>query len=231
MTQINKILIFACTLSFLIVFSIQAQCLIFKVADEFKGTTTKESTMVVCNQEVIYETKHAESSKWLENNIKVTVPFEDYREYYDNEKKTIIKHRILANGTKLISYHLQDTLAWILSDESRTILGYKCYKAILPAKEAREKNITGEIEGDVIVWYTPEIPVSAGIGRLHGLPGLILTIEYSDATAFVVRVISVEKTETTIQKPPEGIEVPRELIEKSSPSKKELKKYMEVKGK
>lgn len=55
---------------------------------------------------------------------------------------------------------------WTLSDDTLTISGLFCYRA------------TGELYGKQwTVWYTEEIPSSAGPWKLRGLPGLIVKAE------------------------------------------------------
>ena len=55
------------------------------------------------------------------------------------------------------------TPVWIVTDSVKTIIGYECIKA------------TTDFKGrQWIAWFAPEIPVSDGPWKLHGLPGLIL---------------------------------------------------------
>lgn len=52
---------------------------------------------------------------------------------------------------------------WEISDESKEIIGYQCFKAI---SDYRGRKWTA--------WFAPEIPVQDGPWKLCGLPGLIL---------------------------------------------------------
>lgn len=52
---------------------------------------------------------------------------------------------------------------WAISDESKEIIGYQCFKA---TADYRGRKWTA--------WFTPEIPVQDGPWKLCGLPGLIL---------------------------------------------------------
>ena len=52
---------------------------------------------------------------------------------------------------------------WEISDESKEIMGYQCFKA---TTDYRGRRWTA--------WFTPEIPIQDGPWKLCGLPGLIL---------------------------------------------------------
>lgn len=54
---------------------------------------------------------------------------------------------------------------WTILDDTKTIEGYECRKAIC--------NFRGR---DYVAWFTPEIPVSEGPWKFSGLPGLILDV-------------------------------------------------------
>ncbi|WP_340065848.1 GLPGLI family protein [Ascidiimonas aurantiaca] len=64
-------------------------------------------------------------------------------------------------------------VTWELTSEKKEIGEYTCYKAI--------GNFTSDRHGlkilePIVAWYTPEVPVSFGIGPFGGLPGLTLEL-------------------------------------------------------
>lgn len=69
-------------------------------------------------------------------------------------------------------------LDWILTQETKTIGKYICYKATTTINT--EQTYGMNFLSPVIAWYTPQIPVPFGVQRFNGLPGLILelTVEY-----------------------------------------------------
>ncbi|MDX6745450.1 GLPGLI family protein [Polaribacter sp. PL03] len=84
-------------------------------------------------------------------------------EYYYNEtSKTYLIKNCETLGDCFI--YTNNYLEWELTQESKKINGYVCYKA------TRSK-------GKIIVWYTPSIPINFGPKGEYGLPGLILELE------------------------------------------------------
>lgn len=71
---------------------------------------------------------------------------------------------VVDNIGKFFSYEERLLVpVWQIENEHKSILGYKCQKAI-----SKYKGRTW------IAWFTPEIPISEGPWKLYGLPGLIL---------------------------------------------------------
>ncbi len=63
---------------------------------------------------------------------------------------------------------------WVLSNETKEIEGFLCYKA---TSENVVKNSEGVFRYPVIAWYCPKIPLSYGPNGYGGLPGLILELQ------------------------------------------------------
>ena len=132
---------------------------------------------------------------------------------------------------------IQDTLPkldWKMSQETKEIGGYMCFKATAKQKasqsdfrnlrmkkqeenkdkkEASEKpkttNLTGsdvEIpkEVEVVAWYTPEIPVSNGPENYFGLPGLILEVSAGKTTLLCSKIAMNVKDKKEIKAPTNG---------------------------
>jgi len=81
-------------------------------------------------------------------------------------------------GRKFFTYGSESDILWDITDETKTIMGLKCQKAV-------SKNKTFLITA----WFTKEIPVSSGPSNYSGLPGLILLSED------FFRTISAQKIE------------------------------------
>lgn len=72
----------------------------------------------------------------------------------------------------------KSTTNWELSDETKLIDAYKCYKAISEYVVINEK---GTFKYPVIAWYCPKIPYSFGPNGYGGLPGIILELQVKNA--------------------------------------------------
>jgi len=78
----------------------------------------------------------------------------------------------------------------ILSDSIKTIENYTCLMA------------KGHVRGrDYTVWFTPDIPVSAGPWKLWGLPGLIVSARSDDWIVDEITMISLKQTDVFPEEP------------------------------
>ncbi len=77
-------------------------------------------------------------------------------------------------------------IAWMLTDDTLTVSGYLCQQATAMCRGLEWR-----------VWYTDEIPSSAGPWRLRGLPGLIIKAE-SEAHTFCLAELRNEATPITV---------------------------------
>ena len=76
-------------------------------------------------------------------------------------------------------------IAWTLTDDTLTVSGYLCQQATATFRGVEWR-----------VWYTEEIPSSAGPWRLRGLPGLIVKAE-SEAHTFCLAELRQEASPIT----------------------------------
>ncbi|TYA74739.1 GLPGLI family protein [Seonamhaeicola marinus] len=126
---------------------------------------------------------------------------------------------------------------WKMTGESKQIGQYTCFKAEgtkikygldvnfrrpRPGEENKEeqpekkKNIV-----DVVVWYTPQIPVSQGPSDYWGLPGLILEVNEGRTTILCSKIIMNTDDKETIKVPSKGKKVSREEFDEISQKKME----------
>lgn len=179
---------------------------------------------LVVNDNLSWYSRHQQSTEWTKNGINFTYPKNFLDWYYDaNSKKSFeIKSSegyptLYAEGTPKIQ--------WNILEETNTIDGFKVQKAI--CKPLLNSNYIG----DVIAWFTTDLPFSLGPERYHGLPGLILKLEYSEMKSMYVlmKQISFDENEQ-IQIPEQrGVKVSlNEIVNPDIIDKKWLKEQKKL---
>lgn len=93
------------------------------------------------------------------------------RIYYTNLQTKEKFYQYFFTKEMLVSV---DEIKWKLTQETKKIGKYTCYKAIaeINTEQAKDMNLLSS----VIAWYTPQIPVPFGIQSFVGLPGLTLEL-------------------------------------------------------
>lgn len=114
--------------------------------------------------------------------------------YYTNIKLNEAVYQKDDGGEIWLVSYLGDK--WNLTQETKYIGNYLCYKATLD-KENK------------FAWYTPEIPVNFGPNKFHGLPGLILEVQIGGLTFKAFEIILNPK-ESILMKKPKGKEIKQE---------------------
>lgn len=99
---------------------------------------------------------------------------------------------------------------WELSNETKNIGEYTCYKAVYKDSiNTTTFSDDGKIEKvkkerQTIVWYTPQIPVSNGPSDFGGLPGLILEVNEGDLTLICSKIVINPEESFEINEPDKG---------------------------
>lgn len=118
--------------------------------------------------------------------------------FYTNQKKAVILHQLHYADRNWIIRRSIDSLDWHITQETKKIQGYTCYKATLKFKGAtfvRPEKITA--------WFSPEIPLQFGPMNYAGLPGLILEIQHMYWTIYANK-ITFNKKQKQIKRPTKG---------------------------
>jgi len=134
---------------------------------------------------------------------------------------------------------------WQLTQESKMIGNYTCYKAtFVPElterqKEAKKKKeeekeaggLLAQIEEKdrtITAWWTPEIPVSNGPGEYQGLPGMILEVKEMNTVLLCTKIEINPERELKIKKPKNGKEINQADFD--ALEKKKMDELMEKQG-
>jgi len=123
--------------------------------------------------------------------------------YYNSLKNEIVRQAVAYGQLFLISSKL-NARKWILTQDSKTIGSYLCYKA---TSTLVTKNSVGTFYKPVIAWYAPKLPVPYGPKGYGGLPGLILQLTEGDFTFYVSKLTLNPKKQVVIKKPTKGKQV------------------------
>ena len=98
----------------------------------------------------------------------------DNKTYTDLKRNTQIEQREFMSRMFLISKKQSDQ-EWKFTGNTKRILDYNCMEAWY----------TNEDDEKVLAWFTPEIPIPAGPGKLGGLPGLILAVDVDNGERII----------------------------------------------
>jgi GLPGLI family protein len=139
-----------------------------------------------------------------------------------------------------------DQPQWQLTSESKQIGNYTVYKATMTIEDKTidfgsifgrgNNNQNGDKKNepkmiDVVAWYSPQVPVSAGPDRYWGLPGLILELSAGRTTMLCTEIVMNPSEKIVIQKPNKGDKVDREEYNKVIKEKTdELKERFQGRG-
>lgn len=103
--------------------------------------------------------------------------------YYCDLEKDIQLRKV--GGEEFLIKTQPSKIKWVLTQETKYINSFKCYKAIT---SVTNKNFSGEHIFEIIAWYTLEIPVQFGPKQFNSLPGLILELKDTHNTFFAEKI-------------------------------------------
>jgi GLPGLI family protein len=108
----------------------------------------------------------------------------------DLERKTRKSHKTVFEKRFIVTDTVQQ-FKWKITDETRTIAGMECRKAVTIICDSVY----------VVAFYTDEIPVSGGPESFSGLPGMILglAIPRLHTTWFATRVVLTSPTPSELE--------------------------------
>jgi GLPGLI family protein len=157
--------------------------------------------------------------------------------YFNLDKGVSVSQREIMDKNYVVTDSLRK-LDWKLSDESKTILNHKAFKAVAQRIGTRPR-ITmenGEMKREVVAdtvaitaWFTPDVPVSAGPANYQGqLPGLILELEENNGqTVFKAVEVSPKVNASKIKEPKDGKKITQAEFDKErEKAMEEMRKNM-----
>lgn len=176
------------------------------------STDTDVILMFVANKSFYSVVKKLEINERKPMNMTYAIAGSNKAFYADlNTGKNFMKECELLEKCFLIE---QPKLVWQITQETKIIGNYVCYKAINSSSKNKKKK--------PIAWFTPEISARFGPKEYFGLPGLILELEEA-AVVF--------KAKEIVLNPKENIEIEKMLgtiITKEKYNKKLQKSYSNI---
>lgn len=161
-----------------------------------------------------------------------------YGTTYKNLNKGVFKREDNIQGKEFLIVDDLEKFEWKITGESRMIGNYTAIKAVLvekavekkeeeeEEKKEEEEKPSGllsmiEIEQkETVAWFTPQIPVSNGPGKYHGLPGLILELNEGN-TIILCTKIELNPEKFSMKVPDTGKEIKLDDFNKLQKKKQE----------
>ncbi len=118
--------------------------------------------------------------------------------YYDIESKKIFVLTELG-GKKHLVYYPFDYYNWVITNETKNIDGYICYKALGVQKI---DDFRGKREYELEAWFCPSLPYNYGPSIYYGLPGLVFeAFTHKGKIKYVIKSLKFSNNNQEILKP------------------------------
>ena len=102
---------------------------------------------------------------------------------------------------------------WKLENNTQIIGGFTCLKATATYTRVDYRGRT--YTDNIVVWYTPQIPVNLGPLGYNGLPGLIVRLEITNkfgGAILLLQKVTKHKKAVKIKEPKKGIKMANEIM-------------------
>jgi len=122
------------------------------------------------------------------------------RGVYYQEGNIRLHQKDVFGGLFVVKGQVSD-IQWELHNETKQVGRYLCYKASTIYTVVNRK---GTFHHPVVVWYTPQIPVSFGPIGYGGLPGLIVELNVQNMKFEMLKISMDPATKVHVKKPIKG---------------------------
>jgi GLPGLI family protein len=160
---------------------------------------TPEASLYITDKKV--EDKKVSDGNGITRMISANMPEEKY--YRDLKTNTAVTQRDFMSRKFLVTSDAKEKQSWKMTGKQKMILGLPCQQATME-KDSQQ----------IVVWFTPAIPVATGPGELSGLPGLVL--EASIGKMYVIEATSITPgavDKKLMAKPAEGKKMTNQQFE------------------
>jgi GLPGLI family protein len=187
----------------------EKQNAINSILDDLKESSNSlRYNLIINNNESLFSLEENLAIETDEKSLKFIVGAGDASgDFYMNlkTKEAIRSSPLLGEIFNIVSN--LDSIKWQITNESKLIGNYKCYKAL--TTKVVENNV-GTFNHPVEAWFVPGIPFGFGPVGFGGLPGLIIEIQYQNVRFYASTIELNTKKDTKIVKPTKGKEVTKD---------------------
>jgi len=169
-----------------------------------------EMKLLFNNQEAVYTPIYGmdnEGDEGLETTMKIIGATGTY---YFNKVQNKKIYQTSAYGQLFLVESNLDTRQWVLTQETKTINNYLCYKA---TSTLVTKNSAGTFNKPIIAWYAPKLAIPFGPIGYSGLPGLIMELAEGDYIFYINKLTINLKNPYKIERPTKGKIISEEEFE------------------
>lgn len=168
--------------------SAQTQARITYLHESYGGF--EQEAVLQIKESIYWYSRHQDKSTTTNDEGMEFYHYQDYIDWFKDLKNNEVCETRLDDGYPTLRGYHDFTMEWEIKDEYDEILGYRVQKAVRKSLELDDVVPFG----DVTAWFAIDLPFSAGPERYHGLPGLILRLEYGTKRGgrFTAKEISFE---------------------------------------
>ena len=105
--------------------------------------------------------------------------------YTDLKNETVLIKKVVGGEEIIVSLEQFDTNDWELTNETKLINNYKCFKA---SRKKIVENYKGTFSFEIEAWFAPELPGRFGPKEFSGLPGIVLELKDTHYTFYVEKI-------------------------------------------
>ena len=195
------------------------------IKEALNKSSQKTFSLTFNKFEAVYEENEQLEQPVAANGMRISMKMSGGGKKYINIKEKVSLEEDEIFGKEFLIEESLEQKKWIVSDETKKIGDYTCFKAefIIPVTQKQKDDYQEYLRKEeikpalfkqkeptdnvVTAWYTPEIPVSFGPNNYWGLPGLILEINENNSLILCSKVVLNPKDKSEIKKPKKGEKV------------------------
>lgn len=164
-------------------------------------------SMLIDNYQSLYEPDHILSMEDRRSTRMTSIILGEDLIYLNHKDSVYFRQKYFVGDLYLVKVDFPEN-QWEITEESKQILSYTCYKAFLKKNNIKNKKVT------VTAWFTKEISPPFGPKGYYGLPGTILELQENNILYYASKINLNNKS--IIKPPVKGIKITEEELEKKA---------------